>query len=76
MIHSGAPGCDMGDIGGEKVPMPTGGGDAVAPPGVKRQSSGQKQAVPQWGSVVRRPLITENTLKVMKKNSKKIRYTI
>lgn len=72
----GAPGSDdMGDIGGEEGSMPTGdmGGDAGAPPGGETPgSSGPDSGGTPMESVnKKKPLITENTLKAMKKNSDK-----
>ena len=72
----GAPGSDdMGDIGGEEGSMPTGdmGGDAGAPPGGEAPgSSGPETGGAPMESVnKKKPLITENTLKAMKKNSDK-----
>lgn len=72
----GAPGSDdMGDIGGEEGSMPTGdmGGDAGAPPGGEAPgSSGPESGGTPMESVnKKKPLITENTLKAMKKNSDK-----
>ena len=72
----GAPGSDdMGDIGGEEGSMPTGdmGGDAGAPPGGETPGSSGPEAggAPMESVNKKKPLITENTLKVMKKNSDK-----
>lgn len=72
----GAPGSDdMGDIGGEEGSMPTGdmGGDASAPPGGETPGSSGPEAggAPMESVNKKKPLITENTLKVMKKNSDK-----
>lgn len=72
----GAPGSDdMGDIGGEEGSMPTGdmGGDAGAPPGGEAPgSSGPESGGTPMESVnKKKSLITENTLKAMKKNSDK-----
>lgn len=72
----GAPGSDdMGDIGGEEGSMPTGdmGGDAGAPPGGEAPGSSGPEAgdTPMESVNKKKPLITENTLKAMKKNSDK-----
>lgn len=72
----GAPGSDdMGDIGGEEGSMPTGdmGGDAGAPPGGETPGSSGIEAggTPMESVNKKKPLITENTLKAMKKNSDK-----
>jgi len=72
----GAPGSDdMGDIGGEEGSMPTGdmGGDAGAPPGGEAPGSSGPEAGgnPMESVNKKKPLITENTLKAMKKNSDK-----
>ena len=72
----GAPGSDdMGDIGGEEGSMPTGdmGGDAGAPPGGETPGSSGPEAggAPMESVNKKKPLITENTLKAMKKNSDK-----
>jgi gp20 (fragment) len=72
----GAPGSDdMGDIGGEEGSMPIGdmGGDAGAPPGGETPGSSGPEAggAPMESVNKKKPLITENTLKVMKKNSDK-----
>jgi gp20 (fragment) len=72
----GAPGSDdMGDIGGEEGSMPTGdmGGDAGAPPGGEAPGSSGPEAgdTPMESANKKKPLITENTLKAMKKNSDK-----
>lgn len=72
----GAPGSDdMGDIGGEEGSMPTGdmGGDAGAPPGGEAPGSSSPEAggTPMESVNKKKPLITENTLKAMKKNSDK-----
>lgn len=72
----GAPGSDdMGDIGGEEGSMPTGdmGGDAGAPPGGETPGSSGPEAggTPMESVNKKKPLITENTLKAMKKNSDK-----
>lgn len=72
----GAPGSDdMGDIGGEEGSIPTGdmGGDAGAPPGGETPGSSGPEAggAPMESVNKKKPLITENTLKVMKKNSDK-----
>lgn len=72
----GAPGSDdMGDIGGEEGSMPTGdmGGDAGAPPGGETPGSSGLEAggTPMESVNKKKPLITENTLKAMKKNSDK-----
>ena len=72
----GAPGSDdMGDIGGEEGSMPTGdmGGDDGAPPGGETPGSSGPEAggTPMESVNKKKPLITENTLKAMKKNSDK-----
>lgn len=70
----GAPGGDdMGDIGGEESSMPTGdmGGDAGAPPGGETPGGGAPDAggAPMESINKKKPLITEDTLKKLKKNS-------
>lgn len=70
----GAPGGDdMGDIGGEESSMPTGdmGGDAGAPPGGETPGGGAPDAggAPMESTNKKKPLITEDTLKKLKKNS-------
>lgn len=70
----GAPGGDdMGDIGGEESSMPTGdmGGDAGAPPGGETPDGGAPDAggAPMESINKKKPLITEDTLKKLKKNS-------
>lgn len=72
----GAPGSDdMGDIGGEEGSIPTGdmGGDAGVPPGGEAPGSSSPEAggTPMESVNNKKPLITENTLKAMKKNSDK-----
>lgn len=72
----GAPGSDdMGDIGGKEGSMPTGdmGGDAGAPPGGEAPGSSGPEAggTPMESVNKKKSLITENTLKAMKKNSDK-----
>lgn len=70
----GAPGGDdMGDIGGEESSMPTGdmGGDTGAPPGGETPGGGAPDAggAPMESINKKKPLITEDTLKKLKKNS-------